>query len=175
MRLEFTYDGGGLGKGATADLYLDGTQVATGRIDATVPLAFSGDETLDVGSDTGTPVSDDYTSRGSHFTGRIHRVQIDLGDDAQDNDHLISPRSGCGSSPPASRRVRQSSGAEMLRNDEGPAQLTVRGLRPTWQVQDSNLRRNTPTDLQSAPIGRSGNLPGCRDDRVWLVGSKAKQ
>jgi integrase len=30
-----------------------------------------------------------------------------------------------------------------------------------WQVQDSNLRRNTPTDLQSAPIGRSGNLPGC--------------
>ena len=91
VRLEFTYDGGGLGKGATADLYLDGTQVASGRIDATVPLAFSGDETLDVGSDTGTPVSDDYTSRGSHFTGRIHRVQIDLGDDAHDNDHLITP------------------------------------------------------------------------------------
>ena len=91
VRLEFTYDGGGLGKGATADVYLDGTQVATGRIDATVPLAFSGDETLDVGSDTGTPVSDDYTSRGSHFTGRIHRVQIDLGDDAHDNDHLITP------------------------------------------------------------------------------------
>ena len=65
VRLEFTYDGGGLGKGATADLYLDGTQVATGRIDATVPLAFSGDETLDVGSDTGTPVSDDYTSRAA--------------------------------------------------------------------------------------------------------------
>ena len=91
VRLEFTYDGGGLGKGATADLYLDGTQVATGRIDATVPLAFSGDETLDVGSDTGTPVSDAYTSRESHFTGRIHRVQIDLGDDAHDNDHLITP------------------------------------------------------------------------------------
>jgi hypothetical protein len=28
-----------------------------------------------------------------------------------------------------------------------------------WQVQDSNLRRRKPTDLQSAPIGRSGNLP----------------
>jgi cyclic-di-GMP-binding protein len=26
-------------------------------------------------------------------------------------------------------------------------------------VQDSNLRRLSPTDLQSAPIGRSGNLP----------------
>ena len=28
-----------------------------------------------------------------------------------------------------------------------------------WQVKDSNLRRHKPTDLQSAPIGRSGNLP----------------
>ena len=69
VRLEFTYDGGGLGKGATADLYVDGTQVATGRVDATVPMVFSGDETLDVGSDTGTPVSDDYNSRGQ----RLHR------------------------------------------------------------------------------------------------------
>ncbi|KQZ09175.1 arylsulfatase [Agromyces sp. Root1464] len=90
VRLEFTYDGGGLGKGATADLYLDGTQIASGRIEATVPLAFSGDETMDVGSDTATPVSEDYDSPGSVFTGRIHRVQIDLGDDANDNDHLIS-------------------------------------------------------------------------------------
>jgi arylsulfatase A-like enzyme len=90
VRLEFDYDGGGLGKGATADLYLDGAKVATGRIDATVPLAFSGDETLDVGSDTGTPVSEDYDSRGSTFSGRVHRVQIDLGDDAHAHDHLIS-------------------------------------------------------------------------------------
>jgi hypothetical protein len=28
-----------------------------------------------------------------------------------------------------------------------------------WQVKDSNLRRRKPTDLQSAPIGRSGNRP----------------
>lgn len=90
VRLEVAYDGGGLGKGTTADLYVDGTQVATGRIDATVPLAFSGDETMDVGSDTGTPVSNDYTSRSSHFTGRVHCVQIDLGDDAHDNDHHIT-------------------------------------------------------------------------------------
>ena len=36
-----------------------------------------------------------------------------------------------------------------------------------WQVQDSNLRRNTPTDLQSAPIGRSGNLPCSSAAVVW--------
>ena len=90
VRLEFGYDGGGLGKGGTADLYVDGTQVASGRVEATVPMIFSGDETLDVGSDSGTPVSDEYGSRDGVFTGRIHRVQIDLGEDAEDSDHLIT-------------------------------------------------------------------------------------
>ena len=35
-------------------------QVGEGRVEATVPMLFSADETTDVGSDTGTPVSDDY-------------------------------------------------------------------------------------------------------------------
>lgn len=34
-------------------------------------------------------------------------------------------------------------------------------LSRSWRVQGSNLRRHTPTDLQSAPFGRSGNPPGC--------------
>jgi arylsulfatase len=91
VRVEFAYDGGGLGKGGTADLYVDGTKVGSGRIEHTVPMMFSADETLDLGSDTATPVSDDYDTRTSEFTGRIHRVQIDLGADAEDNDHLITP------------------------------------------------------------------------------------
>ena len=49
VRMEFAYDGGGLGKGGTATLYVDGAQVGDGRIDATVPMLFSGDETTDVG------------------------------------------------------------------------------------------------------------------------------
>src|SRR6478735_8016725 len=40
-----------------------------------------------------------------------------------------------------------------------PAFPLVRAVLAGWQVKDSNLRRNTPADLQSAPIGRSGNLP----------------
>ena len=91
VRMEFSYDGGGLGKGGVADLYVDGSKVGTGRIDATVPMLFSGDETTDVGSDSATPVSDEYGAKTSAFTGRVHRVQIDLGDDAEDADHLISP------------------------------------------------------------------------------------
>jgi arylsulfatase len=86
--MEFGYDGGGLAKGGTVQLYLDGTKVGEGRVDATIPMIFSGDETADVGRDTASPVSEDYTGESSIFTGRVNWVQIDLGEDA---DHLITP------------------------------------------------------------------------------------
>src|SRR5207247_274215 len=49
VRLEFAYDGGGLGKGGTASLFLDGSKVGDGRVEGTVPMLFSTDETLDIG------------------------------------------------------------------------------------------------------------------------------
>ena len=67
--MEFTYDGGGVGKGGDVALFVDGEQVGEGRVDGTVPMVFSADETTDVGSDTATPVSDDYGVRGQ----RVHR------------------------------------------------------------------------------------------------------
>jgi len=91
VRMEFAYDGGGLGKGGTVSLYVDGDPVGEGRVEGTVPMIFSADETADVGSDTASPVSDDYTSEASAFTGTVKWVQIDLGEDAEDADHLISP------------------------------------------------------------------------------------
>jgi arylsulfatase A-like enzyme len=91
VRMEFAYDGGGLAKGGTVTLYVDGDQVGEGHVDATVPMLFSADETTDVGSDSATPVSDDYGPRDSEFTGTVRWVQIDLGDDAEDADHLITP------------------------------------------------------------------------------------
>ena len=54
-------------------------------------MAFSADETTDVGSDTATPVSDDYGISDSEFTGTVRWVQIDLDAAAEDTDHLISP------------------------------------------------------------------------------------
>jgi arylsulfatase len=89
--MEFTYDGGGLGKGGTAKLFLDGSQVGEGRLDGTVPMVFSGDETTDLGQDTGTPVTDDFGSVGQAFNGRIDWVQIDIDEAAEDLDHLITP------------------------------------------------------------------------------------
>ena len=72
-------------------LYVDGNQVGEGRLDATVPMLFSADETTDVGSDTATPVSDDYGPKASEFTGTVRWVQIDVDASAEDTDHLISP------------------------------------------------------------------------------------
>jgi len=90
LRVEFDYDGGGFGKGGTAILYVDGTKVGEGRVDATVPLAFSLDETADVGRDTGTSVTDDLTVEETEFNGRIRWVQIDVAEAAEDADHYIS-------------------------------------------------------------------------------------
>jgi hypothetical protein len=89
VRMEFTYDGGGLGKGGDATLFIDGDPVGKGRIGGTVPMAFSADETLDVGTDTASPVAADYPEGGTRFTGRIAWVQLDIGE--ADDDHLISP------------------------------------------------------------------------------------
>jgi arylsulfatase len=91
VRLEFAYDGGGLAKGGTATLYVDGAQVGQGRVDGTVPMLYSADETTDVGSDTGTSVSDDYDPQTSAFSGRVRWVQLDVDEAAEDLDHLITP------------------------------------------------------------------------------------
>jgi len=89
VRMEFAYDGGGLAKGGDVTLYHDGEAVGTGRVEATQAMIFSADETTDIGYESGTAVSPDYTTKTSRFTGKIHWVQIDLGDD--DHDHFIDP------------------------------------------------------------------------------------
>ena len=89
VRMEFKYDGGGVAKGGNALLYLDGAKVGEGRVDTTVPMIFSADETCDVGKGTGSAVTTDYDPKDNAFSGEVHWVQIDLEKD--DHDHLISP------------------------------------------------------------------------------------
>ena len=75
--VNFNYDGGGMGKGATAAVFVDDKQVATGKIEKTVPIRYSLDEGLDVGEDTGTPVNLNYDVPYK-FTWKIEKVTIDL-------------------------------------------------------------------------------------------------
>lgn len=76
IRMEFHYDGGGLGKGGTVTLFVNDKKVGGGRLDATNWGRFSADETFDIGEDTGSPVSDAYLSPNK-FTGTIKKVVID--------------------------------------------------------------------------------------------------
>jgi arylsulfatase len=91
VRVEFAYDGGGPGKGGNVTLYCGGKAAGKGRVDQTQGFVFSADETTDIGYESGTTVSPDYTAHTSRFNGKIHWVQIDLDKDAQDADHYISP------------------------------------------------------------------------------------
>jgi arylsulfatase len=77
LKMDFAYDGGGIGQGGTATLLVDGKQVAQGRVEKTVPIRISLDEGLDVGEDTGTPVNLNYDVPFK-FTGEIEKVTVDL-------------------------------------------------------------------------------------------------
>ena len=77
VRFAFKYDGGGVGKGGTGTLFVDGQEVAKGRIEKTILGRFSADETFDTGEDTGSPVSDAYKAP-FRFGGTIKKVEIDL-------------------------------------------------------------------------------------------------
>ena len=78
VKLEFAYDGGGMGKGGLATLYVNGEKVSEGRVERTTPAVFSGDETADVGKDDATQVVAAFENlRDSHFTGSVTSVTVD--------------------------------------------------------------------------------------------------
>ncbi|MEM1069118.1 MAG: arylsulfatase [Planctomycetota bacterium] len=80
VKLTFDYDGGGIGKGGTATLFVNGKQVAKGRVDKTEPAVFSADETADVGVDDATQVVEPLFKdrEASEFTGFVDKVTISI-------------------------------------------------------------------------------------------------
>ncbi len=79
IKLDFAYDGGGLGKGGTASLFVNDEKVAEGRVEHTEAIFFSADETADVGIDLGTPVVEAIGSEAkSKFTGHIPRITVEI-------------------------------------------------------------------------------------------------
>jgi arylsulfatase len=79
IRFAFDYDGGGLAKGGTGTLYVNGEKVGEGRVERTQPMVFSADETADVGIDLATPVVERIgAERASRFTGEIESVVVEV-------------------------------------------------------------------------------------------------
>ena len=72
-------DGGGLGRGGTGTIIVNGEKVAEGRIDKTQAYIFSADEGADVGRDGETNVTSDYKERDNKFTGGLVKVTVELG------------------------------------------------------------------------------------------------
>jgi arylsulfatase len=89
VRMEFAYAGGGLGKGGKVTLFIDGKKAGEGDVAATLAMIFSADDGLDVGEDTGAPVSPEYGSSHNAFNGEIKGVQLAIADAAENADHLV--------------------------------------------------------------------------------------
>jgi len=68
----------GVGQGGTGVLKVDGNTVATQKMAHTIPFILQWDESLDIGSDTGTPVNDTDYQIPFVFTGKIDRITLTI-------------------------------------------------------------------------------------------------
>lgn len=89
LEFDFKYDGlgaatmvfgdySGIGAGGTGILKVDGNTVATEKMEHTLPFILQWDESLDIGSDTGTPVDDDDYSTPFAFTGKLNKITLNI-------------------------------------------------------------------------------------------------
>jgi arylsulfatase len=77
LKMDFKYDGGGVGKGGTATLYVNDKKAGEGRVEKTVPARF-GTDGMDIGKDLHAPVNHKDYKRPYPFTGEIERVRFEL-------------------------------------------------------------------------------------------------
>ena len=89
LEFDFWYDGlgpatmafgnfSGVGASGTGVLKVDSNTVATEKMEHTIPFILQWDESLDIGSDTGTPVNDDDYSTPFTFTGRLDKITLSI-------------------------------------------------------------------------------------------------
>jgi hypothetical protein len=91
IRYDFAYEGGGIAGGGRGLLSIDDVQVGDGRLNATLPFVFSGDETLLIGLDSSWADRRDEVP-GTAFNGTIHLIQIDIGNDGAVPGGVPAPR-----------------------------------------------------------------------------------
>jgi arylsulfatase len=89
VRMEFDYDGGGLGKGGTVTLYVDGAKQGEGRVEATLAMVYSADDGCDVAYDSGAPVSADYAAGDNAFNGEVKGVQLSIAPAAEKGEMVL--------------------------------------------------------------------------------------
>ncbi|VTU00416.1 arylsulfatase : Sulfatase OS=Planctomyces limnophilus (strain ATCC 43296 / DSM 3776 / IFAM 1008 / 290) GN=Plim_3303 PE=4 SV=1: Sulfatase [Gemmataceae bacterium] len=89
LEFAFKYDGlgagtlafnnmSGIGRSGTGVLKVDGKEVASQKMENTIPLTLQWDETFDVGSDTGTPVDDKDYQMPFTLTAKLTKLTLKL-------------------------------------------------------------------------------------------------
>ncbi|TWU18957.1 arylsulfatase [Allorhodopirellula heiligendammensis] len=89
IEFDFQYDGlgdgtlafnsmSGIGRSGTGILKVDGREVATQKMEKTIPLILQWDETFDIASDTGTPVDDTDYQIPFEFTGTLNKLTLKM-------------------------------------------------------------------------------------------------
>jgi hypothetical protein len=89
LEFDFKYDGlgmgtlafgdySGIGRGGTGVLKVDGKEVATQKMEHTLPFILQWDESLDIGSDTLTGVNDADYQPPFKFTGKIKKITLTI-------------------------------------------------------------------------------------------------
>jgi arylsulfatase len=87
VEFDFKYDGlgagtlafnnlSGIGRPGIGVLKVDGKEVANQKMERTIPLILQWDESMDFGSDTGTPVDDQDYQCPFAFTGKFNKIAI---------------------------------------------------------------------------------------------------
>ena len=62
---------------AEVKFWINGEETASGTVERTVPLTFTASETFDIGSDTNSPVADDYFDEAPfRFEGTLSKVHF---------------------------------------------------------------------------------------------------
>lgn len=79
VAMRFHYRGPGLGGEAFVQLDVDGQPVAEGTLRRSIGYTTPAGEDVTVGSDPGTPVTDEYAMIDNHFLGVVHWVRIESG------------------------------------------------------------------------------------------------
>ncbi len=89
LEFDFKYDGlgmgtlafnnvSGIGRSGTGVLKVDGKEVATQKMERTIPFILQWDESLDIGSDTLTGVNDADYQPPFKFTGKINKITLTI-------------------------------------------------------------------------------------------------
>ncbi len=135
LEFDFKYDGlgpatiafgvfSGVGQSGTGVLKVDGTAVATQKMEHTIPFILQWDESLDIGSDTGTPVDDDDYATPFVFTGKLNKVSLTIDRpklSPEDAKRLMETARAAGDGPSAEAGTAQTAatGATPVSSDVG--------------------------------------------------------